>query len=298
MLKPYPVRVETAGALVRHTLAWMNEHGKELRRLNLAADAHAASADFRAEPFPLAFERTDSTTAFEFAGFPYETVTSEITGGEYHVYGDEPVTMQLDFYEHLTPSVTARLPEAYLVPPEWYEAVERLGIHGLELRRLAEPVELSVRTWRFSDAKWRERPYEGRHPVTFTATEHEHTAVFPAGTVVVDMNQRAARVAAHLLEPQGSDSLVQWGFFDAVFERVEYVESYVIEKMIPEMIAENPKLLEELEAAKEASPEFADDPWAIRYWFYAKTPYYDPRVGVYPVGMIDDPAVLAGLPLE
>ena len=47
-----------------------------------------------------------------------------------------------------------------------------------------------------------------------------------------------------------------------------------------------------------ASPEFAADPWAIRYWFYAKTPYYDHRVGVYPVGLIDDPAVVAELPVE
>ena len=50
----------------------------------------------------------------------------EITGGEWHRYGGDPVTMELDFYDDLEPSVTARLPEAYLVPPEWYEAVERL----------------------------------------------------------------------------------------------------------------------------------------------------------------------------
>ena len=267
MLKPYPVRVETTRRLIRHTMTWMGEHGKELRHLNLEADARSASAEFRAREFPLAFTRTDTSRPFEFAGIPYETVTSEITGGEWHRYGGDPVTMELEFFDDLEPSVTALLPEAYLVPPEWYEAVERLEAHGLVLGRLSEPVELSVRTWRFSDAKWREQPYEGHHPVSFTSQEYEHTTVFPAGTVVVDMNQRAARVAAHLLEPKGPDSLVQWGFFDAVFERVEYVESYVIEQMIPQMIEENPELVAELEAAKEASPEFANDPWAIRYWF-------------------------------
>jgi len=298
MLKPYAVRVETSRRLVRHTMEWLEGHGAELRGLNLAADALAGSREFRREPFPLAFERTDSATTMEFAGVAYDSVTSAVTGGTWHRYGDEPVTMDIDYYQQFEPSRTADLPEAYLVPPEWYEAVERLGIHGIALRRLTEPVELPVRTWRLTDAKWQEEPYEGHHPVTFTATEYHHTAVFPAGTVVVDMNQRAARVAAHLLEPEGPDSLVQWGFFDAIFERVEYVESYVIEKMIPQMIEEDPKLAEELEAAKAASPEFAADPWAIRYWFYAKTPYYDQRVGVYPVGMIDDPAVVAGLPLE
>ena len=115
---------------------------------------------------------------------------------------------------------------------------------------------------------------------------------------MVDLNQRTARVAAHLLEPQGPDSLVKWGFFDAVFERVEYVESYVIEEMIIEMLAENPELAVELAERKAADPEFAADPWAIRYWFYAKTPYFDQRVGIYPVACLDSREAVDGLPLE
>ncbi|MCK9995198.1 MAG: hypothetical protein KAH56_02840 [Candidatus Krumholzibacteria bacterium] len=120
--------------------------------------------------------------------------------------------------------------------------------------------------------------------MTFTAETITETRVFPAGSVVVDMNQRTARVAAHLLEPKVPDSLVQWGFFDALFERVEYVESYVIEDMIVKMLADDPSLAVELKERKAADPEFAADPWAIRYWFFARTPYYDQRVGIYPVG--------------
>jgi len=257
-----------------------------------------ADPAFREGPFALEFEFTEESRPFEFAGISYETVTSEVTGGSWYRYSDEPETMQLDLYEQLEPSDTVKLPAAYLVPPEWYEAVERLEAHGIPFRRLSEPVKLDIRTWRFSDAKWREKPYEGRHTVSFTAIEHTENRVFPAGTAVVDMNQRTTRVVAHLLEPKGPDSLVRWGYFDAVFERVEYVESYVIEQMIPQMLEETPDLAEELEAAKEASPEFAADPWAIRYWFYAKTPYFDQRVGVYPVGMLDDPAIVSILPLD
>ena len=86
--------------------------------------------------------------------------------------------------------------------------------------------------------------------------------------------------------------------FDAIFSRVEYVESYVIEEMITEMLAANPELGEELAERKAADPEFAADPWAIRYWFYAKTPYYDSRVNIYPIGSLDSREVVDGLPLE
>ena len=202
----------------------------------------------------------------------------------------------MQYYDDLSPSVTAALPEAYIVPVEWTDVIDRLELHGLRVRRLREPVELEIRTVLFSDAQWRERPYEGRHPVTFTTDPLIETRRFPAGSVVVPMNQPLARVAAHLLEPKGPDSLVQWGFFDSIFERVEYVESYVIEKMIPVLLEKNPALADELAAKKAADPEFAADPRAIRYWFYEQTPFYDQRVGIYPVGALD--GGISGLPLD
>ena len=58
-------------------------------------------------------------------------------------------------------------------------------------------------------------------------------------------------------------------------------------EMIIEMMAENPDLATELAERKAADPEFAADPRAIRYWFYEKTPYYDHRVGIYPVGSLE-----------
>ena len=295
MLKDYATRVESARQLVTHTLRWLNNDARRLRGLVLAADQATASPGFRAEPFPLKFELSADSTMVAFAGVSYETVTSEVTGGEWNRFNGEPETMELAFFGSHTPAVTVELPEAYIIPPEWTVPVERLAAHGVKFRRLAAPVELEIRTWKFSDAKWQERPNEGHHPVTFTAEPLTEIRVFPAGSVVVDMNQRAARVAAHLLEPKGPDSLVQWGFFDAVFERVEYVESYVIEEVIAEMLAEDPSLAVELSERKATDPDFAADPWAIRYWFYARTPYYDQRVGIYPIGSLDSREVVGGL---
>ena len=37
---------------------------------------------------------------------------------------------------------------------------------------------------------------------------------------------------------------------------------------------------------------------AIRDWFYRRTHYWDDRVNVYPIGLIDDRAALEALPLE
>jgi len=298
MLKDYGTRVRSAQRLVTYSMYWLNAEAQRLRKLVTAADQATADPEFRSEPFPLDFALTENALKVSFAGVAYDSVTSEVTGGQYYRFTGEPETMELDFFGELAPSVEVRLPEAYIIPPEWTVAIDRLKTHGVAFRRLVAPAELEVRTWKFSEAEWQQRPYEGHHPVTFTATPLSETRVFPAGSVVVDLNQRTARVAAHLLEPQGPDSLVKWGFFDAVFERVEYVESYVIEEMIPGMLAENPELATELAERKAADPEFAADPSAIRYWFYSKTPYFDQRVGIYPIGSLDSREVVDGLPLE
>ena len=298
MLKDYPTRVRAAGAMIARTLAWVDARAGELTALNAATDLRVASAAFRAEPFPLRFRTTDDVTTVDFLGVAYTERTSEVTGGRYFEFSDRPETWPLPYWGRVEPSVTARLPEAYLVPPEWSAVIERLERHGVVCRRLAEPVELEVRTWRLNDPQWQAEPYEGRHPLTHTPEPLVETRLWPAGTVVVDLAQRTAPVAAHLLEPEGPDALVQWGFFDSIFSRTEYVESYVIEKLIPGLLAEHPEWAEELAARKAADPDFAADPQAIRHWFYMRTPYYDTRVGIYPVACLDSCNILQLLPLD
>lgn len=298
MLKDYATRVEGVGRLLRHTLDWLGDEADALRAAVTEADAFTAGPGFRAEPLALDFALTDSVRTVEFLGVGASEQTSPVTGGRWYRFDGGPRTMRMQMQDHLAPSVTADLPEAYLVPAAWAEAVERLEAHGVVSWRLPAAVTLPVRSWRLTDPKWQERSYEGRHPVTFTAKPLVETRTFPAGTVVVDLQRRDARVAAHLLEPGGPDALVRWGLFDAAFERVEYVESYVIEEMIPRLLAENPAWEAELAARKAASPEFAADPWAIRMWFYQRTPWWDSRAGVYPVGCLDDRGTVERLAAE
>lgn len=296
MLKDYATRVEGVDRLLRHTLAWLDGEVASLRAVVTAADAATADAAFRDRPLALDFTLTDSVRTVDFLGVGASEQIGAVTGGRWFRFDGGPQSMPLPLQDHLVPAVEADLPEAYLVPAAWAAAVERLEVHGVVSWRLPEAVTLPVRSWRLLDPKWQERPYEGRHPVTFTPEPLVETRTYPAGTIVVDLAQRGARVAAHLLEPQGPDALIRWGFFDAAFERVEYVESYVIEEMIPRLLAEHPQWADELAARKAASPEFAADPWAIRMWFYQRTPWFDDRAGVYPVGCLDERDAVTRLP--
>jgi murein tripeptide amidase MpaA len=297
MLKPYRQRVEGTYECMETTIRILNDESKNLRKLIQQADGYASSTDFLKTPFPLRFKtRTDDSTMVSFLGVEYNDVKSDLSGGDWFQYSKVPITMHLPYFSSAVPEKTVKLPYAYIVPAEWSAVIERLKIHGIRITELKRDATVRVSTCRFKNPKWQQNPYEGRHPLTnIEYDDMEESRVFPAGSALVEVMQPAGRIIPHILEPQGNGSFVYWGFFDAAFEQKEYGESYVIEKMAREMLAETPGLKQEFEQKKASDTAFAKNPQMILNWFYSKSPYTDNRKGVYPVGKIYDEKLVESL---
>ncbi len=286
MLKDYPSRVRATYDTVVALLEEINARPEALRSAVRQADADAA----RPGPLPLRFETTTEASRVPFLGVAYQREASAISGGLMITYGKTPLDLTLDRFDDVRPTVTVDKPIAYLVPPQWTEVIDVLRLHGLKLLRLKAPLEMAVDGYRLTDPKWQEAPFEGRHPVTCKAALVRGIArSFPAGSVVVPLDQRGSAVAVHLLDPQGPDSFVAWGFFDAIFEQKEYAESYVLEKMARTLLDQDPQLRAEFEVAL-ADPTFAASPQKRLDFFYRRSPYWDDRIGLYPVGLVTSPA--------
>ena len=204
------------------------------------------------------------------------------------------MVMKLPFFNKSVPETTVLLPEAYIIPAEWTEVINRMKLHGIKMDILSEPAEITVKSYKFKDFEFRKTPNEGRHMVSTGLAETEEKRTFPAGSAIVATNQRTARVIAAILEPEASGSFVEWGFFNAVFEQKEYSETYVMEKMAREMLEKSPELRREFEARK-SEPGFTGNQWAMLNWFYSKTPYWDQQFLKYPVGKITDATALTQL---
>jgi hypothetical protein len=86
-----------------------------------------------------------------------------------------------------------------------------------------------------------------------------------------------------------------WNAFDPTFEQREYGEPYVLEKLARTMMERDPKLKAEFERKVESDPKFAASPRARLEFFYDRSPWHDPRLGLYPVGRLTK---LDGLPLR
>ncbi len=300
MLKPYKIRVESTYAVLKLTLQLLNKEYVTLKKLEKQADAFTASAEFRNDKFPLKWaESFTDSVMMDFKGFEYTMDTSELTGGLWFKYNrNKPATWKIPAFEKCSMENLVKLPEAYIIPPEWSDIQLRLKLHGVEMKQLKKEMNLTVSVYSFSEVNWEQQSFEGRHKVLYKVTDSIETLTIPAGSWLIDMNQRTARVIAHLLEPGSPDSFASWGFFDAAMEQKEYAESYVMEAEARRMLAADPALRVEFEKKKSSDSKFASDPEAMLNWFYSKSPWWDSHYCVYPVGRVMDRKIVTELEQE
>ena len=219
----------------------------------------------------------------DFLGVAYTVEESKVTGGRKVVWSGKPTTLTLPFYRQ-SPSAHVTPPKAYWVPAAWTDVIERLAAHGVRMERLDAPREVEVTLHRLSDVKLARPPFEGRVAVTATATPEKRRERYAAGSVRIPTAQPLGDLAAVLLEPDSADSFLQWGFFNEVLQPTEYVEAYIMEPMAERMLAEDPALRAEYEKRVREDAAFAASPADRLQWIYQRTPFYDPRALLYPVG--------------
>lgn len=287
MLKDYKTRVDVVYQFIVNTLAIINHQNETLKTLISMADKSTMSANFRKEPLPVSYKNSQKDSIMvDFKGFEYTIEKSDLTGGDWFKYDpSKPVTFKVPFFSKNVVDQTVKLPSAYVVPVEWSEVINKLSLHGVQMNKLAKDSSINVTVSHFSDAQFRKEPNEGHHMVSVATNEKVEKRLYKAGSVVVPISQRTAKVIAFLLEPTAEGSLLEWGYFNSVFEQKEYGETYVMEKVAREMLSNDPKLKKEFEDTVKNNPEYQDQ-WKMLNWFYNRSLWGDMNYMVYPVGKI------------
>lgn len=292
MLKDYRTRVRGTYDLLRFTLEELNRHPEKLLRANRVADEETIAEGQRydaARRYPLRIELTDKSQPIQFKGVESHTELSDISGTMRVVFGTKPVDLTVPLYDESKVAAAVAPPLFYIVPPQWKIVIDILAAHGLKMKRLTAPATVEVESYRFSDVKFAAAPFEGRVMPSYKSNLVRERRIFPAGSVVVPVAQAAGHVAVHLLEPEGPDSFVAWGFFNAIFEQKEYGEDYVLEKLAREMLAKDENLRREFEQKITSDPKFAANSRARLNFFFERSPYHDQQMNLYPVGRVTMP---------
>jgi hypothetical protein len=303
MLKDYQTRVTGNYELLRALLSVVNRDAAKLVEANQRADRETiARGRAHTGSLALRYGATGETQPFSFKGYSWKIVHSDISGADWVQYSHEPVTITVPRQTTLRTTAEAKVPAAYIVPAQWTEVIARLELHGLRIKRLVKPWTGEVETYRCAAPQWQAQPFEGHHVASWpdpdktpTCTPVRQETSFPAGSVVVPMDQRAARIAIQWLEPMAPDSALQWGLFDSVFEQKEYGEAYVLERLARNLLAADSKLKGEFEQKVASDAKFAASPNERLNWFLQRSPWWDQRIGLYPVGKLDS---IRELPLQ
>ncbi|MDO9586585.1 MAG: M14 family metallopeptidase, partial [Brevundimonas sp.] len=280
-LKPYEQRVLGTYVFLEAAMRRLAGDGPALRAA-IAADSAlrpaGIPANFAPDPTPA------STRAFK--GIRYEMYDSPASGRrEIRWLGEaDPEPWALPFYGS-RPTLTLARPEAYWAPAHRPDIIERLRLHGIRMETIDAPRTVNVEMLRLDDPKLATRANEGHVQVSVEAVTPERMDwTFPAGSVRIPTDQPLGDIVVLLLEPQSAESFFAWGMFPEVLSRVEYIEGYAIAPLAEAMMAADPALKAEFEAKLAADPAFAADGDARLRWFYERTPFYDDRYRLYPVG--------------
>ncbi len=311
MLKDYKTRVTGNYEILRALLEVMNRDTAKLISLNRQADADAAKLGAHAlgnTQFPLAIGFGEGTTPVVFRGYHYKRALSEVSGTMWISYSHEPWNATLPLTTEVKVSLSTTPPAGYIIPPQWTRVIDVLAAHDVAMRRTTVAWTGKVERYRCAGMEWQGPPFEGHHPIFRgegsgaepgrfgSCARTTESATFPAGSVVVPLDQRLSKVAIQWLEPEAPDSAMRWGFFDSVFEQREYGEAYVLEKLARENLEKDPGLKAEFERRVQGDARFAASPEARLEFFYDRSPWGEAnRVGEYPVGRL---LQLDGVPFQ
>lgn len=287
MLKPYKDRVESTLAFLNLISIYSEANSGRL----IQTKSKALAWDMAQKRFDLNW--TIDTTAIAkqtFKGYEYEYIPSKI--GDYQrlkYLADKPKTYIVNYRDSYKATDSALVPNYYVVPKAWAEAVENLKANEVEMKPIKRDTVIEVNSYYIKDAEFAsQQPYEGHFPIRKMRVEKEaQQRMFLEGDYLISTDQANIRFIMAVLEPTAVDSYLRWNYFDEIFQQKEYFSAYVFEDTAEKLLAEDPDLKKKFEEWKLANPKDAKNVYAALFFIYKQSPYYEKEHLRYPVARIE-----------
>lgn len=287
--KPFERRVRATYHAVSALLRNVAERGKDWRMTAQQVDR----SDEKRPPgsrIPLGYETGPSKVELDFPGYAYKIEPSPVSGALRISYDPQkPQVWKIPFFPTVVEKTSVPLPAGYVVPPEhagWLS--DKLRAHGLQFSTVQDSHNGPCAVYRVKSRTFADAPYEGRHTVSVEGEWKTESCSAAKGSLWIPTAQRGATLVAQLFEPDSSDSLLRWGFFNSIFEQKEYLEDYVAEQVAEHLLASDATLRKEFQQ-RLTNPAFAQSPTARLQFFAERHPSYDKSHNRYPILRFDSP---------
>lgn len=282
MLKPYRQRVKGTYDFL-HTAARV-VGGFHKRLQDLRAGRRDTTA--RNNLYPLAWVVDSSKyEILRFKGYQADTVLSLVTNLPQLRYDpEEPVTLEIPYYNTFRPADSVTIPTAYLVPQQWKAVRDRLDWNRIRYRLLKQDTLIEVTAYRIRSYETSNRPYEGHYPHFNTRVGRQRIQkMFREGDLLVPTNQPGFRYLMETLEPEAGDSFFNWNFFDPILQRKEGFSPYVFEESARGMLERDTALRKAFERRRAEDPVFRANAYAQLNWLFERSDHYEDAHLQYPV---------------
>ncbi|MGE0641062.1 MAG: M14 family metallopeptidase [Thermoanaerobaculia bacterium] len=282
--KPYRDRVLATRDLMLAAIRELGAHGVELRSaIGGAALATVGRGQGTAPPSEITVTwESDAPGDARVPFVAWSQQPSVVSGQPMTVWDGDRVREELvPWYFRLRPAKQLSRPRGYLLEPGWPAIESRIVAHGLRFVRLERELEAEVETTRFDAPRFAASTYQGRTRVEATPARARERRSLPAGSLWIPADQPDFELAVQLLEPEAPDSVFSWGLVSSIFEGKEYIDLPKLDRLARQQL-EDPAARAEWERAL-TDPLFAADLTARYRWWYRRTPYWDERIGLYPV---------------
>jgi hypothetical protein len=282
MFKPFEDRVLSTWHFLRQTLRFSGLYGRELSE----AKKQAWKEKMNRQEFTLQWELDRSRSVpLKFRGYTVKEKKSKVSGLQsYYFDRDDPWEKEIPYYKFFIPVLSASVPDYYILPSAWREAVERLQLNEVEMEQFPNDSLLELDVYYIEKFETVDQPYNGhyRHFDVETRMEREQIRVL-AGDWIIPTGQPAIEYLVQTLEPRGYDSFFSWNLFDEVLFRNEYFSPYIFEESAAELLKNDPGLKKEFEQQKKEDPEFEESSYRQLRYIYERSPWSEPTYMRYPV---------------
>jgi len=130
------------------------------------------------------------------------------------------------------PVLVRKRPFAYLLLPEQNRLAEKLAILGLEIEQLAANKTLIVEIFTVTARAINPEEDEGYNAQKVTTSVATAEKNFPKGTFIVYLNQKNAKIATEVLEPENESGFVKFEVLNTVLNKELPIYRYLINEKI------------------------------------------------------------------
>jgi hypothetical protein len=282
MLKKYADRVKVTYEFMKSTLEFTDANATTIKQKRKENEAQFQPN----QTYTLKWEVDKSIQEpFTFLGYEAGYKKSQATTGQRLYYDkNKPFIKEVPFFPQYKSVKEITIPKAYVIPRGFWHVIDLLKSNGIECQTIQKDTLLEVERYRIVDFKTTTSAYEGHynHRNTVVNSKTEKRA-FAKGDYIIPTQQKGIKYILETLEPEAIDSFFNWNFFDPILQQKEGYSDYVFEDTAAQLLNDNPKLKSELEAKKQAEPDFLNNPKAQLDWIYKQSAFYEKAHLQYPV---------------